>query len=1422
LGKLHLILFLLISQITGIALGQLYTFRNFNHKDGLSIATVTALQASKDGNIWLGTDGAGLIRFNGFKFEELGISGNNRHHISSLTFHSDSLYFFSRYKGIYRQKGRKIEELLAANKFKGEGQKIQSIPGSLMFTTNKGIYLLQNSKLETLKSFTGESSASEILLIPNGALILTNAGNFHYSFLNKRLIPLKNWLRSKSEALDKLKLGYCHDQKVVLTDDKMQTWIEIILDKKDGIYSMKKLDHSSALTSNERIVSLYFDPQGTKTILLTSEAGILIKRSGDLKRIALNYDRELKRCHTVITDINGDIWVASEINGLYKISEEPFTKVMLHPVYSMPDILCLHKSQRGDILISTHEDKTYLGNIYRPESDFITFPFRTLSCVETKEHIWLATNQGVKRVKKGEREIIDVQLAGTAGERIDFIYVHQNELFIGVHKKGLKRYMFPNLEEKPINGKKLPEFVYTAQYSKGMNTLLFGTNEGIFRYVPQSGSLERHPDGLKNGYYCGVSTTDIFGTCWFTGDNGLTGFTSTGETVVISDDQFFNSKLFYTLNSDNFGQLIIGTNKGINILKLDELGNVLKQSTYTGQTGFGGYETNMRAQYQDQNSIFVGTIEGLFMINTEVLRNFPKPTAPVISSAVQKTIDNQENSFAFEFSTNNPKISHLYYTYRVRGFQEEWSELSEVNKILLSNLPNGNYTLEVRSTYDGVIYSDTGFTDFKVHRPFWKSRWFIVVLIILIVLVNILIISRRKTFEGGNFFKTKDSAVELTMTPAIILFAFFAVIISTYIAPIVDPAIPSMMGVTVVTGFILLSLYFFTKSEESAKRSTHSRLILITAYTIVMIHFLYGAFISKLQPFFVVAMAIAMAIVPFVFEKLKHVVIQGLILLIISSLYILLVQDTVYNKFLFLLMVLISSSLSVFSTYMRYDSLEKLIFISGVINKGNVHVISFNESGIITYVSENISDIIPVTHQELLYERISTLNGYLPDDNRYRGVDLTTQYFDGQKYLVPMLNGNGGLNWIEWSCKVFSAKVNVIIGQNVSDRMELENTYEMLVENAEDLIYQTDVNGKLHFMNRQFYKALEYAPGEIDNWHALDLVHPDYREGVEAFYKEHFQQLRNTSYFEFPIVSKSGKEIWIGQHVTTLFKQGLHDHVNGFLALARDITLQREQNRIIEEQRDNITSSITYAKRIQLNLQPEPQAFDQSFGESFVIYRPKDIVSGDFYWCQRIDDRSVIVLADCTGHGVPGAFMTLLGINLLNNIVLENRVIEPSEILNQLDKRLLDILGSQQGREEISDGMEMTVLQYDHSNEQLSFACAGSRFLIYEKNSFNMYKGDIKHIGDKADYDFNGYVTHSLNLGQDSTLYLLTDGFQDQFGGNKDKKFSFRRVLETFEENIRLPLNEQSYMIEEEFEKWKQDAVQTDDVTIIALRYPKK
>jgi len=1401
--------------------GQLYTFRNFNHKDGLSIATVSSLHSGRDGNIWLGTDGAGLIRFNGTSFEELS-DLSMRHHITSIAEQGNKLYFTSRYKGVHVHTNGKSVQLVHADQLKGESEQVLTIPNGLFISTQKGLYTFQNNRLEVIREFQDRIQITQIIELPGFLVILTDKGNFHYSIALKRLTPLNNWIKSKSEVINRLQFGAFHEQKLTLFDTRLEQWIELVIDEKGGIYSIQKKAKKTTLPFDNKVIAVTQNPFNASIVFLTEKNEVFIHQKNELNRLTINYDKEFSGCKKIITDINGDIWLASTTYGLFKVSLEPFTKVLLHPEYNSPEIFCLYKSKQGDILLSKRDGTTKIGNIYR-NAEFVSYPIRTQSVVERDDVLLLGTNDGLFQFDKTKRLLKPIDLPGLPREKITYIGLFGNELFVGVENKGLFRYALKQRSRLPILlKKKEPKYIYTAQENKLEDRIYFGTNDGIFYFDQKSGTLNHLKQSEKIGYYVGVSIKDVYGNLWFTGDHGLFGILKNGDHSIITDDKHFNSKLFYTLNSDNFGNLIVGTNKGLNIIELDELGNIIKRTVFTGQNGFGGYETNMRSQYQDANSIFVGTIEGLFLINTEILRKFPKPTPPIITSLINTKVDAQSNSFAFQFTTNNPKIQHLFYSYRIKGFQEEWSELSENQKILISNLPNGKFKLEVRSTYDGAVFSESGSIQFTVDKPFWKTRWFIVALILLVVLANILIILKRKTFEGGSFFKTKDMLVELSMTPAILLFSFISVVVASYIAPLVDSTIPTILGATVLTGCTILFLYLYSKNEEYRKRTSNYRMILTITYTVVIVHFYFGAIVSRLHPFFVVALALSMTLVPFIFDQLRHVILQSLILIIVASMSLLFLDETVYNKYLFLLMILIATSLSVFSSYLRYDSLERLIFISGVINKGNVQVISFNQEGTITYVSENIQDIIPTTHEELLNKQISILNEFLPDEGTYRTVDLTSEFFDGKKYLVPMLSKNRDVYWIEWSCKVFSEKVKVIMGQNVSERMELENTYELLVENAEDLIYQTDVEGKLIFMNRQFANSLEYDSAELMGKNSLILVHPDYKKEVMEFYKGHFELRSKSSYFEFPIVSKSGKTIWIGQHVTALFKQGRKKYVSGFLALARDITQKREQQQIIQDQRDNITSSIRYAQRIQINLQPNAYDFGDSFQECFVLYKPKDIVSGDFYWIHRIENKTVIALADCTGHGVPGAFMTLLGINLLNSIVIENRILEASEILNQMDLRLIEALSSQQNTDSIQDGMEMTVLIYDHNTSQLQYACAGARFLIYEKNGFNMFKGDVKHIGDPEFPGFKEYISHSLQLEEDSTIYLLTDGFQDQFGGNRDKKFSFRRFLETLEENIRLPLAEQKHMIESEFDRWRQDVEQTDDVTVIALRNPKK
>lgn len=1382
------------------------------------MTSILSINSSQDGSILLGSDGAGIIRYDGSRFVEVNYSYKENHHVTSITSFENQLYYTSRYYGVYTVIQNKEVNLIDSKGKVGEWEKVIVFKEGLFAATSRSLYFKDSSELKLLKSFKNDIKISQYLEVDNLLILLTNQGNFIFNKPQKKLKPLSSWIDG-STFLDQLSFGIKKGNKIQFFNDQLTKWVEIIIGEKNKIYSFKESIQLPVLNSNERVISCGWDQKSSKAVILTSLNNIYTFNGKEVKKITPNYEKDLEKCHSITSDQNGDIWVISTMNGLYKISHEPFTKVLLHPLYSMPNIMALHKSKQGDILISTGEGKSYIGNIRTVDGDFKSYDFRTYSFAETDELIFCGTNQGVKKFDKKNKSLSAFDSPLFNGKGITFIKILDNFLYVGIKGEGLYKY---DLIKKSYVQLKLPkespDHFYTSQYSPLLRKHFIGSNSGIIVEDLETGQLSRLKEATNSGSYRGVSITDVYGTCWFTNERGLTGILKNGETVSLNNPEFFNSTLFYTLNSDNYGNLIIGTNKGLTILQINDQGMVLNKNYYTGSTGFGGYETHMRSQFQDENSIFVGTIEGLFLIDMTVLRNFPKPSAPTIVAMNSQKVDYQHNSFAFEFHTNNPKIPHLQYTYRIRGYQDEWSDLTSISKLYLSNMPNGDYILEVRSTYDGKIYSESGTISFSVSLPFWKTRWFIVSLILLIVITNIIIIQKRKTFDGGNFFRTKDLLVELNLTPTILFFAFVAVVVSNNIGPLIDPNIPSMLGITLITGFILLSFYLIAKTSEKKGDTSLFRALLIASYIITIGQYLIGVYISKLNPFYIVPVVLATALATYIFERMKYVIIQNLVLLIICSVMVLYMDQTQFNKYLFLFLILISSIVSIFTTYLRYDSLERLIFVSGIVNQGNVQVIAFNDEGTITYVSENIEAILPTSQDELLHQKISFLNNFLPEEGGYRNVDLTKQFYDGQKYLSPIIKSEKEIIWVEWSCKVFSESVKVILGQNVSDRKEIENTYELLVENAEDLIYQCDVNGIFQFVNNRTLEVLNTSKENLIGNNSLDFVQEDYRDEVYNHYRRHFEEKAYSSYFEFPIVSTNGTIRWIGQHVTSLFKTTDKKYLTGFLALARDITEKREQQRIIEEQKDDITASITYAQRIQLNLLPGLDQFEDAFDEHFVIYKPKDIVSGDFYWMQRIDNKTIIALADCTGHGVPGAFMTLLGINILNSVVLENRITEPSKILNEVDKKLSQALPDQNGSDTVKDGMELTICTIDHSSGLLAYACAGSRFLIFENNSFNLFKGDVKHIGDLQFENFRGFITHYVQLDNDSILYLLTDGFQDQFGGLKNKKFSFRRLLEIFEANTRLPLSEQKLMIEDEFDKWKSNLEQTDDVTIIAIR----
>ncbi len=257
---------------------------------------------------------------------------------------------------------------------------------------------------------------------------------------------------------------------------------------------------------------------------------------------------------------------------------------------------------------------------------------------------------------------------------------------------------------------------------------------------------------------------------------------------------------------------------------------------------------------------------------------------------------------------------------------------------------------------------------------------------------------------------------------------------------------------------------------------------------------------------------------------------------------------------------------------------------------------------------------------------------------------------------------------------------------------------------------------------------------------------------------------------------------------------------------------QRDQ---IAYQKKHITDSIEYAKRIQTAILPSLEYFTDQI-EHFVLFKPRDIVSGDFYWAEMIHGKHVIITADCTGHGVPGAFMSMLGVTLLNEIILTDGILRPDLILNTLREKVIEALKQEAGSD-MKDGMDMTVCVIDYERNKLQFSGANNPLYHLRDGVISRVKGDKMPVAIHEVMD--DFSLHEMDLEKGDTFYTFSDGYADQFGGPGNKKFlikNFRNLIVSIQY---LPLVEQGARLDEVFEDYRKDVEQVDDVVVIGLRY---
>ncbi len=263
----------------------------------------------------------------------------------------------------------------------------------------------------------------------------------------------------------------------------------------------------------------------------------------------------------------------------------------------------------------------------------------------------------------------------------------------------------------------------------------------------------------------------------------------------------------------------------------------------------------------------------------------------------------------------------------------------------------------------------------------------------------------------------------------------------------------------------------------------------------------------------------------------------------------------------------------------------------------------------------------------------------------------------------------------------------------------------------------------------------------------------------------------------------------------------------------KEIEAQRDK---ISLQKKEITDSIKYAQRIQQAALPGEKFSHDILADSFVLFKPKDIVSGDFYWIGHAQNKLIVVAADCTGHGVPGAFMSMLGISFLNKIVNEKAISKPHEILNRLRSNVIRELHQKVDDDQSKDGMDLSLCTIDTQNMILEFAGANNPLYMFRNNEDFVYKPDKMPI---AIFDImESFTTTTIPIQKGDVFYLFSDGYADQFGGERKKKLKYKPFRMKLLEIHQLPMDEQRQILHTFFEEWRGDQEQIDDVLVMGFK----
>lgn len=518
----------------------------------------------------------------------------------------------------------------------------------------------------------------------------------------------------------------------------------------------------------------------------------------------------------------------------------------------------------------------------------------------------------------------------------------------------------------------------------------------------------------------------------------------------------------------------------------------------------------------------------------------------------------------------------------------------------------------------------------------------------------------------------------------------------------------------------------------------------------------------------------------------------------------------------------------------------------------------------VLYVSPQYETLYGLSRQSLYENPGSWTEAIHPDDqerasSQFRKLALTGEY--DEEYRLVMKDGT--IKWVRdraFPVKNADGSTSRIAGitEEITKQKQDQHRIETLSLVASEtingvLIHEAD--GTVAWANKGFTQITGYSESEILGKEPWSVVAG--KDTDKSLIDQTYEYLKAGKPFasDNKLVHKDGHSVWVNTAFTPIM--GENGEIVKVVSIGTDITKQKEQealqssmlkqlesqfqdrteelektnqelkDEIWEKQRLSdelyhsnldLRESILYAKRIQDSILPTDKRMRESFSDLFVLYKPRDVVSGDFYWHFKRDNLSYFATIDCTGHGVPGALMSMIANELMNQVIIQHKLNDPSEILQMLNKLMIRSLRQKEDFN-MRDGMDMSLCVINHETNKLSFAGALGNMYLHHNGKVTMFSGSRHSVGGHLEDVKKVFETKEVTISSGDTIYMKSDGYIDQFGGPDGKKFMKKRFAALLTSIHGLPLSKQKQKLESTFADWKGPLDQVDDVLVVGLRY---